>query len=141
MTAIDLTLVSFNLKPLTSWSILVDRMVSDHSPMSVNIGIPFISYHFFFHKYNLNRVDWRVFRSELLSIRDENKLPLLSNSLNILDAYHKFVKDIDDALDKANTRLDRKPSRKIFYPSPPPPPPPLVGSRNVIGWLGFDWLG
>ena len=38
-TAIDLTLVSFNLKPLLFWSILVDRVGSDHSPISINIGL------------------------------------------------------------------------------------------------------
>ena len=56
-SAIDLTLVSSNLKPLSSWSTLIDRMGSDHSPISVKIEIPFISYQFCSHKYNLNRVD------------------------------------------------------------------------------------
>ena len=95
-------------------------MTSDHSPISINIGIPFIFYQFFSHKYNLNRVDCRVFRSELLAIHEENELPLLSNSLSILNAYQKFVKDIDDALHKADARLDMKPSRKKLYPSSPP---------------------
>ena len=43
-TTINFTLVSFNLKPLSSWSTLVDGMGSDHSPISINIGIPFIFY-------------------------------------------------------------------------------------------------
>ena len=94
-------------------------MGRNHSSISVSIGIPFISYQFFSHQYNLNKVDWKIFKNTILDIHRSNKLPLLSNPVEILVSYHKFVQDIDYAFHKSDLSIDRKPPRGGLFPSSP----------------------
>ena len=65
-------------------------------------------------------MDWKIFKNTLLDIYKYDKLPLLSNPVEILDSYHKFVQDIDNALHKADPRIDRKPPSGGLFPSSPP---------------------
>ena len=67
-------------------------------------------------------MDWKIFKNTLLDIYKYDKLPLLSNPVEILDSYHKFVQDIDDALHKADHFR----------------PPPHGGIRSVTGLSGLD---
>ena len=90
-------------------------------------NIPFKP-NFLFNKYNLNRVDWKIFKNTLLDIHKYDNLPRLSNPVEILDSYHKFVQDIDDALHKADPRIDRTPLRGGLFPSSP-----HGGIRSVTG--------
>ncbi|XP_033218313.1 uncharacterized protein LOC117173780 [Belonocnema kinseyi] len=54
-SAIDLTIVSSNLFPLSDWKFEQDKMGSDHFPISTAVGISFSFFEFFSHKYNLKK--------------------------------------------------------------------------------------
>ena len=108
-SAIDLTMVSKNLKLISNWQVLPDKMGSDHFPISVEIGVPFTFYNFYSHKYNLKNVNWKMFKSHLLYIHTDTNLP-----------SSDFLHDIDEALHKADPKLDRVPSRRKVFPSSPP---------------------
>ena len=119
-SAIDLTMVSKNLKLISNWQVLPDKMGSDHFPISVEIGVPFTFYNFYSHKYNLKSVNWKIFKSHLLSIHTDTNLPSSTDSTGSVNSYSSFLHDIDEALHKADPKLDRVPSRRKVYASSPP---------------------
>ena len=67
------------------------KMACDHFPIKCSIGILFYNHQYLSHKYELNRIKWKIFRTYLL-------LPQLNNPDNTLNAHCQFYKDVDDAL-------------------------------------------
>ena len=118
-SAIDLTIVSHNFKLLSNGQVLPDKMGSDHFPISVEISVPFTFYNFYYHKYNLENVNWEIFKSHL-SLHTNTSLPSSINPTETINSYSDFLYDIDEALHKADPKLDRVPSRRKIYPSSPP---------------------
>ena len=119
-SAIDLKMVSKNLKLISNCQVLPDKMGSDHFSISVEIGVPFTFYKFYSHKYNLKNVNWKICKSHLLSIHTDTNLPSSINSTGSVNSYFDFLHDIDEALHKADSKLDRVPSRRKVYPSSSP---------------------
>ena len=117
-SAIDLTIVSSNLTPLSTWRVERDKMGSDHFPISVTFEISCSFFEFFSHKYNLKKVCWSTFHDTLKDEQTDAQSYGVPTPFSALQSYYDLFKLIDDALHKAGPKIGNKPSRD--YANSPP---------------------
>ena len=125
-SAIDISLITSNLYPLCSWTVLEDTLGSDHFPTIITLGIPVDIPPFFNHKPNLKNIDWYKFRTIL-----KDNAPLLRGKLAVaenasvqyqllLDAIHSAIKSASPPSRTSNSKqnIHIKSNKKTRTPAP-----------------------
>lgn len=102
-TAIDLSLVSPSLAPVTSWEVIQDDLGSDHFPIKINIGIKGEVYinKTATIKYNYNKADWSRFR-ELLTNKE------ITEKQDLNEQYAVYQAAVTEAANESIPKITNK---------------------------------
>ena len=94
---LDLTFVSPRLFAISNHDVWDDALGSDHYPVVTRLGVrvPISDYHS--HKYNLRRIDWASFSSNLKNLIG-SRTAGISAELDPVLRYNSFVECVDEAV-------------------------------------------
>lgn len=90
--ALDLSLVSPHLFPVSEWKVESDSLLNDHFPISITLGIEHTTFTFSSHRYPVKKIDWIQFKKSLDIVAPTlaNSSPLTQYS-NIPQAIHVSI--------------------------------------------------
>lgn len=90
-SAVDLTMVTANLLPLCTWSILDDLLNSDYFSIQTTIHSQITHHYRFSYRIDKNSTDWEIFKRHLSIQKDLISDKILSSNIELPEKVQHLI--------------------------------------------------